>query len=90
MTGCTQQVPMNLTIKLPDEDVEVLKVKAAARGILAEQYALQVLQQDLAPEWLRKSRSTATEDGFASFRASEELNIAPESLDQGDGHLKNR
>jgi predicted DNA binding CopG/RHH family protein len=41
---------MNLTIQLPDEDVPALKAKATARGVSAEQYALQVLEQDLAPE----------------------------------------
>jgi plasmid stability protein len=39
---------MNLTIKLPDEDVQALTAKATARGVSAEQYALEVLEQDLA------------------------------------------
>jgi hypothetical protein len=39
---------MNLTIKLPDEDVAALKAKATARGVSAEQYALEVLEHDLA------------------------------------------
>ncbi len=39
---------MNLTINLPDEDVVALKAKASARGVSAEQYALQILEQDLA------------------------------------------
>ncbi len=39
---------MNLTITLPDEEVPMLKEKATARGVSAEQYALQVLEQDLA------------------------------------------
>jgi hypothetical protein len=39
---------MNLTIKLPDEDVQALQAKATARGVSAEQYALEVLEQDLA------------------------------------------
>jgi hypothetical protein len=39
---------MNLTIKLPDEDVPALKAKATARGVSAEQYALEVLVHDLA------------------------------------------
>jgi plasmid stability protein len=52
---------MNLTIKLPDEDVAALKAKATAQGITEEQYALQVLEQDLTPEWLRKSWATAKE-----------------------------
>ena len=48
---------MNLTIKLPDEDVPALKAKATARGVSAEQYALEVLEHDLAdnlrPAWRR-------------------------------------
>lgn len=39
---------MNLTIQLPDEEVPVLKARATARGVSEEQYALQVLEQDLA------------------------------------------
>lgn len=39
---------INSTINLPDEDVQALKVKATARGISAEQYALQSLEKDPA------------------------------------------
>ena len=39
---------MNLTIELPEQDVQVLKAKATARGVSAEQYALEVLEHDLA------------------------------------------
>ena len=39
---------MNLTIQLPDEEVPALNARATARGVSAEQYALQVLEQDLA------------------------------------------
>jgi predicted DNA binding CopG/RHH family protein len=39
---------MNLTIKLPDKDVRDLKAKAAARGLSAEPYALEVLEHDRA------------------------------------------
>lgn len=52
---------MNLTISLPDAEVRALEVKAKAQGISAEQYALQVLERDLAPDWLRKSWSSAEE-----------------------------
>jgi len=55
---------MNLTIKLPDEDLPALKARATARGVSAEQYALDVLEQDLAPEWLRKSWASAREAGL--------------------------
>jgi plasmid stability protein len=62
---------MNLTIKLPDADVEALKAKATARGVSAEQYALQVLEQALAPEWLRKSWASAKEAGLDSLSMDE-------------------
>ena len=39
---------MNLTIQLPDEEVPALNARANAKGVSAEQYALQVLEQDLA------------------------------------------
>jgi plasmid stability protein len=62
---------MNLTIKLPEEDVQALKAKATARGVSAEEYALQVLEQDLAPEWLRKSWTTAKEAGLDQLSIDE-------------------
>jgi plasmid stability protein len=62
---------MNLTIKLPDEDVAALKAKATAQGITEEQYALQVLEQDLAPEWLRQSWATAKETGLDQLSTDE-------------------
>jgi len=62
---------MNLTIKLPDEDVQALKAKATARGVSAEQYALQVLEKDLAPEWLRESWASAKEAGVDQLSMDE-------------------
>jgi plasmid stability protein len=62
---------MNLTINLPDEDVLALKAKATARGVSAEQYALQVLEQDLAPEWLRKSWASAKQAGLDQLTMEE-------------------
>ena len=41
---------MNLTISLPDTEVRALEVKAKAQGMSAEQYALQVLERDLAAD----------------------------------------
>ena len=55
---------MELTINLLDKDVQALKAKATARGVTAEEYALQVLEQDLAPEWLRQSWASAKEAGL--------------------------
>ena len=62
---------MNLTIKLPDEDAAALRAKASARGVSEEQYALQVLEQDLAPEWLRKSWTGAKESGLNQLSVAE-------------------
>lgn len=63
LIGYPEERLMNLTIQLPEETVPVLKAKATALGMSAEQYALQVLERDLAPEWLRKSWASAMEDG---------------------------
>ena len=62
---------MNLTITLPDADVQALKAKATAHGMTAEQYALQVLERDLAPDWLRASWSTAQESGLSHLSMDE-------------------
>ena len=62
---------MNLTIKLPEEAVEALKATATARGVSAEQYALQVWEQDLAPERLRKSWASAKAAGLDQFSLNE-------------------
>jgi len=62
---------MNLTIKIPDEEVPVLKAKAMVQGLSAEQYALQVLEMDLAPEWLRKSWEAARQTGLDGLSADE-------------------
>lgn len=55
---------MNLTISLPDAEVRALEVKARAQGMSAEQYALRVLERDLAPAWLRTSWASAEEAGL--------------------------
>ncbi|HXW16531.1 MAG TPA: hypothetical protein VEN79_18620 [Terriglobia bacterium] len=62
---------MTLNIKLPDEDMQALRAKATARGMSEEQYALQVLEQDLAPEWLRQSWASAKENGLNQLSAEE-------------------
>ena len=63
--------PMDLTIRLPDEDVATLKAKVTARGVSAEEYALRVLEQDLAPEWLRQSWASAKEPGVDQLSMDE-------------------
>jgi plasmid stability protein len=61
----------SLTIELPEEQKAALAVKARVKGLSAEQYARQLLQDDLAPEWLRKSWNTAKEAGLDQLSAEE-------------------
>ena len=55
---------MALTIHLSDELYAALAAKAGARGLSAEECARQVLEQDLVPEWLRKSWESARRNGL--------------------------
>jgi plasmid stability protein len=61
----------SLTIKLPDEQRAALSAKAKLKGLSAEQYARQVLEQDLVPEWLRSSWETSTKAGVDQLSAEE-------------------
>jgi plasmid stability protein len=63
----------SLIIELPDEQKAALAAKAQAHGLSPEEYARQVLQHDLAPEWLRKSWETARETGVDR--------LSPEDID---------
>ncbi len=62
---------MNLTISIPDAEVQVLQAKASAQGVTAEEYALQVLERDLAPQWLRESWSSAQSTGVDQLSMEE-------------------
>jgi len=62
---------LNLTITLPEADVQALNAKATAQGITAEEYARNVLERDLAPDWLRKSWSDAPEAGLGQLSMNE-------------------
>ena len=59
--------------------MRALQAKAKAQGLTAEQYALQVLERDLAPDWLRKSWSSAQDAGVDQLSMDEidaEINAA--------------
>ena len=58
---------MTLTIDLPEEQTAALAAKAKARGVSTEQYVRQVLEQDLAPEWLRQSWVSAQQSGVSAL-----------------------
>lgn len=61
----------SLTIELPEEQKAALAAKARAKGLSAEQYARQVLEHDLVPEWLEKSWNTAKEAGLDQLSSEE-------------------
>jgi plasmid stability protein len=61
MKGTGQR--MTFTIQLPDEEIAALAAKARAQGLSPEEYARQVLAQDLVPNWLKKSWETARQNG---------------------------
>lgn len=50
---------MTLNIELLDEETLALNAKAVACGMSAEQYVRRVIENDLAPEWLRESWKSA-------------------------------
>lgn len=67
---------MTLTIDLPDEQTAALRAKAKAQGLSAEQYARQLLENDLVPDWLKKS-----------WRSSEELGLNQLSGEEIDAEI---
>lgn len=76
---------MNLTIILPDAEVQALQAKAKAQGISAEEYARQVLERDLAPDWLRRSWAGAEDAGLGQLSMDEiEAEIAAARRDRAD------
>jgi plasmid stability protein len=62
---------MMLTINLPEAQTEALAAKARARGLSAEEYARQVLEQDLVPEWLQESWQSSKQDGMDQLSMDE-------------------
>jgi plasmid stability protein len=62
---------MTLTIHLPDAQTEALAAKARARGLSSEEYARQVLEQDLAPEWLQRSSESSKQAGMDQLSMEE-------------------
>ena len=62
---------MTLKIDLSDEQAFVLKARARAQGISIEQYARQVLEHDLVPEWLKKSWQSSKQTGLDRLSAEE-------------------
>ena len=79
---------MTLTIDLPDAEVTALTAKARARGVSAEQYARQVLERDLAPEWLRRSWESSVQAGLDQLSMDEiDAEIAAARKARREGRL---
>ena len=55
---------MSLVIDLPEEQTAALAAKARSRGLSTEEYAREVLQHDLAPDWLRASWASSKAAGL--------------------------
>jgi plasmid stability protein len=62
---------MSLTINLTDEKTAALMMKARAKGLSAEEYARELVERDLAPEWLRKSWESAKGAGLDQLSSEE-------------------
>jgi hypothetical protein len=62
---------MTLTIDLPEEQRAILAAKARAQGLSTEEYVRQVLEHDLAPEWLQRSWESSRADGLDRLSADE-------------------
>lgn len=79
----------SLTIELPDEQKAALAAKAQGMGLSPEEYARQVLQRDLAPEWLLKSWETAKKAGLDQLSMEEiDAEIAAARKTRRDSRLQ--
>jgi plasmid stability protein len=61
----------SLTIDLPEQQRAALAAKARAKGLSTEDYAREVLEHDLIPEWLQTSWTTAREAGLDQLSPGE-------------------
>ena len=68
---------MTLTIDLPDELSAALAAKARARGLSAEQYAWQVLENDIAPDGFRNLGKARDKPVSTSFPAKKSMRRSP-------------
>jgi hypothetical protein len=62
---------MTLTIALPGERTAALAAIARTKGLKPEEYARQLLEQNLAPDWLRQSWQSAAQAGLDQLSMDE-------------------
>ena len=80
---------MSLTIALTDEQTAALTAIAKAKGLSPEEYARQVLEHDLAPDWLRRSWGSARQTGLDQLTMEEiDAEIAAVRKERRDAQLR--
>ena len=79
---------MTLRIELPDEQTAVLAAKARAQGLSAEEYARYVIEQHLAPEWLRKCWESSKKEGLNQLSMEENAEITAARKARRDSRLE--
>jgi urease accessory protein UreF len=62
---------MTLTIALTDEQTAALTAMARAKGLSLEECARQVLEHELAPDWLQRSWESAKQAGLDQLSMEE-------------------
>lgn len=80
---------MSLTIYIPEEQTAALAAKAKARGLSPEQYARELIQRDLAPDWLQESWSSSQAASLDQLSMDEiEAEIAAARKDRREPRLR--
>ena len=62
---------MTLTVTLTEEQTAALTAMARVKGLSLEEYARQVLEKELAPEWLQESWESARQAGLDQLSMEE-------------------
>jgi len=82
---------MTLTIALTDEQTAALSAIARAKGLSLEEYARQVLEHELAPDWLRRSWESAKKAGLDQLSMEEiDAEIATARKERRESRLQSR
>jgi len=83
---------MTLAIELPEEEVQALNAKARRRGVSAEEYARQVIEQDLKESEAPAARnqkpiSQVIQEIMADVPAGELAKLPSDGASQHDHYL---
>lgn len=78
---------MTLTIDLPEEEITLLKAKASAEGLSAEQCARQLLKKALASPASRQPLSTRIRDLWADMPNEVRAKLPADGASQHDHYI---